>query len=144
MSIAAIKILQKELRLDDGTYRAILFRVAGVTSATQLSAEGDRAVMRELYSIRDDRAADLQSRPKTPTESKIWAIWYDIKGYLPDQERTAAYLLGIIRRASGNPVVTTTDDIALLTPRQAYRTIEALKLRRAQEEQKFQQEGVPF
>jgi len=143
MSIAAIKIAQKELGLSDAEYRAILRDAAGVASATQLDADGDRAVMRRLYAIRDERSAATPNRAKTPTEAKIWAIWYDIKGYLPEPERTVDYLLGIIRRASGNISIKTVEDIAALTPQQAYHTIEALKYRLAQEEQATRKE-VPF
>lgn len=143
MSIAAIKILQKQLGLSDVEYRAILRDVAGVDSATQLDQDGDRTVMRKLYSILDARRPVETARPKTPTEAKIWALWYDIKGYLSEPERTVDYLLGIIRRASGNPTIKEADAIAGLSKVQAYHTIEALKYRLAQEEQKNRKE-VPF
>jgi len=143
MSIAAIKIAQKQLGLSDAEYRAILRDVAGVSSATQLDADGDRAVMRRLYTIRDERAAATPTRAKTPTEAKIWKLWYEIKGYLPDPERTVDYLCGIIRRASGNVSIKQGDDIATLTKQEAYHTIEALKYRLAQEEQGARKE-VPF
>ncbi len=143
MSIAAIKILQKQLALSDAEYRAILREVAGVSSATQLDADGDRAVMRRLYSILDARRPIETPPPKTPTEAKIWALWYDIQGYLPEPERTVAYLLGFIRRASGNPAIKVATDIATLTKQQAYHTIEALKYRLAQEQQQARKE-VPF
>lgn len=143
MSIAAIKIAQKQLGLSDDEYRAILHDVAGVSSATQLDADGDRAVMRRLYAIRDERAAATPTRAKTPTEAKIWKLWYEIKGYLPEPEQTVDYLFGFIRRASGNVSIKQGDDIADLTKQQAYHTIEALKYRLAQEEQHARKE-VPF
>lgn len=143
MSIAAIKIAQKQLGLSDAEYRAILHDVAGVSSATQLDADGDRAVMRRLYAIRDERAAATPTRAKTPTEAKIWKLWYEIKGYLPEPEQTVDYLFGFIRRASGNVSIKQGDDIADLTKQQAYHTIEALKYRLAQEEQHARKE-VPF
>lgn len=150
MSLAAIHILKKELGLSDADYRAILRDEAGVASAAQLGPDGDRAVMRRLYAIRDERqaatstrAAATSTRAKTPTEAKIWAIWYEIRGYLPEPERTVDYLLGFIRRASGNIAIKTAEDIATLTKVQAYHTIEALKYRLAQEEQGVRKE-VPF
>lgn len=143
MSIAAIKIAQKQLGLSDAEYRAILHDVAGVSSATQLDADGDRAVMRRLFAMQDDRRAATPTRAKTPTESKIWKLWYEIKGYLPEPERTVAYLCGFIRRASGNTSIQEGEDIAALTKSEAYHTIEALKRRLAQEEQHARKE-VPF
>lgn len=46
--IAKIKIGQKALQLDDGTYRALLLRVTGVTSCAAMSADQRRAVLREM------------------------------------------------------------------------------------------------
>lgn len=143
MSLAAIHILKKELNLSDADYRAILRDEAGVASAAKLDQDGDRAVMRRLYTIRDERQAATSTRAKTPTEAKIWALWYEIKGYLPEPERTVDYLLGFIRRASGNISIKTAEDIAALSRVQAYHTIEALKYRLAQEEQGVRKE-VPF
>lgn len=134
MSLAAIHILKQELRLSDADYRALLRETCGVESAKQLSEEGMREVMKRLQSMR-------KAPKKTPTEAKIWAIWYDLKGFLPQHERTAAYLLGIVRRASGNEAVQRTADLARLTGREAYRAIEALKLRLEHEQKKME---VPF
>ena len=149
MSLAAIHIAKKELALTDAEYRMILQQVAGVSSAKYLDAAGDRAVMARLYALRDERRGAAQKRIKTPAERKIWALWLGgenepgLRSYLPQPERTVAYLLGFVRRASGNQKIQEADDLAGLTRQQAYHTIEALKSRLEQERKSIAQE-VPF
>ena len=139
MSLAAIHILKKELGLSDTEYRTILRDTAGVASAAQL----DRAVMSRLYSLRDASRQTAVRPAKTPTEAKIWALWYELKGYLPKQEQTLAYLLGFVRRAAGNQDVKEAGDLAGLTGKESYNVIEALKRRLEQERATVAQE-VPF
>ena len=149
MSLAAIHITKKELGLTEAEYRAILREVAGVESAKYLDESGDRAVMARLYAIRDERRQAAKKRVKTPTERKIWRLWLGceknpgLRSYLPQPERTVSYLLGFVRRASGNQKIQEVDDLASLTRKQAYHTIEALKLRLDHEREKVAQE-VPF
>ncbi|MGF0039057.1 phage protein GemA/Gp16 family protein, partial [Victivallis vadensis] len=122
---------------------------AGVSSAKYLDAAGDRAVMARLYALRDERRGAAVKRVKTPAERKIWALWLGcendpgLRSYLPQPERTVAYLLGFVRRASGNQKIQEADDLAGLTRKQAYHTIEALKSRLEQERKSIAQE-VPF
>ncbi|HBP08037.1 phage protein GemA/Gp16 family protein [uncultured Victivallis sp.] len=143
MSLAAIHILKKELGLSDTEYRTILRDTAGVASAAQLDEIGDRAVMSRLYSLRDASRQTAVRPAKTPTEAKIWALWYELKGYLPKQEQTLAYLLGFVRRAAGNQDVKEAGDLAGLTGKESYNVIEALKRRLEQERATVAQE-VPF
>lgn len=149
MSLAAIHILRKELNLTESEYRALLREVAGVESAKYLDESGDRAVMARLYAIRDERRGAAPKRVKTPTERKIWRLWLGdeddpgLRSYLPQPERTVAYLLGFVRRASGNQKIQKADDLAGLTPDQSKNTIEALKGRLEQERKSIAQE-VPF
>lgn len=149
MSLAAIHIAKKELALTDAEYRAILREVAGVSSAKYLDAAGDRAVMARLCALRDERRGAAPKRVKTPTERKIWRLWLGseddpgVRSYLPQPERTVAYLLGFVRRASGNQKIQEADDLAGLTRKQAYHTIEALKSRLEQERKSIARE-VPF
>ena len=149
MSLAAIHIAKKELALTDAEYRVILQQVAGVSSAKYLDAAGDRAVMARLYALRDERRGAAPKRVKTPTERKIWRLWLGreddpgLRSYLPQPERTIAYLLGFVRRASGNQKIQEACDLACLTRQQAYHTIEALKSRLEQERKSIARE-VPF
>ena len=149
MSLAAIHIAKKELALTDAEYRAILREVAGVDSAKYLDTAGDRAVMARLYALRDERRGASAKRAKTPAERKIWALWLGsdddpgLRFYLPQAERTVAYFLGFVRRASGNQKIGEADDLASLTRKQAYHAIEALKSRIEQEQKNIARE-VPF
>ena len=118
-------------------------------SAKYLDAAGDRAVTRRLYTLLDERRGAAPKRVKTPAERKIWALWLGdeddpgLRSYLPQPERTVAYLLGFVRRASGNQKIQEADDLAGLTPDQSKNTIEALKGRLEQERKRIAQE-VPF
>lgn len=149
MSLAAIHIAKKELAMTDAEYRTILQQVAGVSSAKYLDTAGDRAVMARLYALRDERRGAAVKRAKTPAERKIWALWLGsnddpgLRFYLPQAERTVAYLLGFVRRASGNQKILEADDLASLTRKQAYHAIEALKSRIEQEQKNIARE-VPF
>ncbi|MGF0038955.1 phage protein GemA/Gp16 family protein [Victivallis vadensis] len=149
MSLKAIHWARRELGLADAEYRAILREVAGVDSAKYLDAAGDRAVMARLCALRDERRGAAPKRVKTPTERKIWRLWLGdeddpgLRSYLPQPERTVAYFLGFVRRASGNQKIWEADDLASLTRKQAYHTIEALKSRLEQEQKNIARE-VPF
>lgn len=149
MSLKAIHWARRELGLADADYRAILREVAGVDSAKYLDAAGDRAVMARLHALRDERRGAAQKRVKTPAERKIWRLWLGdendpgLRSYLPQPERTVAYLLGFVRRASGNQKIQEADDLAGLTPDQSKNTIEAQKGRLEQERKSIAQE-VPF
>ncbi len=98
MSIKAIHTLKGKLHLSDADYRALLMREAGVSSSRQLTPEGDKAVMAALRTM---ERGPQQTGAKSPAEAKIWALWYAIKPYLPEAERTIPYLLGIIARGIG-------------------------------------------
>ena len=139
MSIAAIKIAQKQAKLADPEYRALLRRVAGVSSAKDLDEQGARRVLAELHHIIADNARIDGSKPaavieRTPAEKKLWAIWYELEKLLPASMRNADYLLGIVRRASGVHDLVSLYRLQDLTPLQMYKTIEALKQRLAQEQ----------
>lgn len=138
--LGAIHIAKKEARLSDPEYRNLLFEVAGVASAKYLSDDGYQAVMRAIrdvqYPCPSGSVRVSPCRPNPPQERKIWALWLGgdggpgLRQYLPQQERTVAYLLGIARRAADVPRL---DSLGDLDKAEAHRVIEALKLRLAQE-----------
>lgn len=78
--LAKIHIAIKELGLDEGAYRALLRRVAGVESARDLDALGRARVLDEL------RRSGWRSRPpgggraqdNSPQTQKIRALWLDL------------------------------------------------------------------
>lgn len=148
MSIKAIHTLKGMLHLSDPEYRALLMRVAGVGSSRLLTKEQDRAVMGELEAMRTTRRNSASTREKSPSEAKIWALWYALKPYLPGEERNVAYLMGIAGRVIGKPALQPSE-LPLLDGRESYKIIEALKQRVEQEENKIDQEidqqaEVPF
>lgn len=125
MSIAAIKIAQKEAGMSDELYRDLLFRLTGRRSSKELNETQQRLVLDELRS----RAS---GRVKTPAEAKIWALWYSFKPLLPIQQQRTAYLVGIVRKVACRESIQTADDFATLTPQEAYKAIEALKTKAGQ------------
>ncbi len=139
MSIAAIKIAQKQAKLGDPEYRSLLHRVAGVCSAKELDEQGARRVLAELYRIINDNARIDNSTPatvieRTPAEKKLWKLWYELEKLLPPSMRNPDYFLGMVRRASGVPNLVSLYRLQDLTPHQMYKAIEAMKQRLAQEE----------
>ena len=143
MSLAAIHILKKELCLSTDEYRDVLRRAAGVESAKFLDEDGDRAVMRALYTIRDQRRAAEKERPKSPEERKVWGLWYELKGYLPEAKRNAAYLSGFAERFGLVKKTGGSVSFELFEPRELHKLIEALKRRLTYEEERLAAE-VPF
>ena len=141
MSIKAIHTIKGKLGLSDADYRALLMREAGVSSSRDLTPDGDKAVMSALRAMeRGPQQAGARSR----AEAKIWALWYAIKPYLPEAERTIPYLLGIIGRVIGYKI-RSAGYLPSLDPQEKYKVIEALKARLKQEEWTYSQKtGVPF
>ena len=141
MSIKAIHTLKGKLRLSDSDYRALLQREAGVSSSRDLTPEGDKAVMAALRTM---ERGPQQTGAKSRAEAKIWALWYAIRPYLPEAERTVPYLLGIIARVIGYKI-RSTGYLNRLSGQEKYKVIEALKARLKQEEWTFSRKtGVPF
>lgn len=135
---AAIHIQAAKAGLDKASYRHFLQNTCGVTSCKELTIDQFSLVMDQLAARIRERA---QMRQKTPTEAKIWALWYAIKPYLPEQERSAPYLLGFIGRIIKRKLLSA-GMIGELDKREAYKVIEGLKNRLAQEEAKLA--DIPF
>ena len=141
MSIKAIHTLKGKLGMSDADYRDLLMREAGVSSSRDLTPEGDKAVMAALRSM---ERGPQPTGVKSPAEAKIWALWYAIKPYLPEAERTVQYLLGIVSRVIGYRIPSA-GYLPRLDPQEKYKVIEALKARLKQEEWTYSRKtGVPF
>ena len=88
-------------------------------------------------------APSEKERPKSPEERKVWGLWYELKGYLPEEKRNAAYLagfaerFGIVKKTGGSV------SFEHFEPPEFHKLIEALKLRLAYEEERLAAE-VPF
>ncbi len=75
--LAAIHVAKKELGLDDGTYREMLWSMARVRSAGDLDFEGRRAVLKHL---RDRGFKRSRPQAQDPLSRKIRALWLNLKG----------------------------------------------------------------
>lgn len=133
MSVAAIHIQKKKLGLSDARYRALLMEVAGVSSSRDLSPEADRKVYQALCRM---------ARATTPQARYVWVLWEELQPYLPPAERTGAYLAGLIRRSTG-ACLADLSCLSLLSGKELHKSIEAIKLRLAAEQEKIREE-VPF
>lgn len=105
--LAKIHIAKKDLALDDGTYRAILKRITGQESATNLDhADLDR-VIAECKRLGWDDAKRQRKRAgarplhQAPMASKIRALWLDLfhLGELVDPSEDA--LAAFVARTTG-------------------------------------------
>lgn len=123
-TIAALKIAQKQAELTDPEYRKILFRCYGVSSCTMLTPEQRSRVLAVIRNkIRKP------AKEKSPAERKIWAIWYDLRRYLPEVEHSTSYLIGIAVKANGGQDECRITRLDQLSARQTQRLIEDLKKR---------------
>lgn len=80
--LAQIHIAKGDLGLDDGTYRAVLLEVAGVSSAADLSAKGRRDVLAHFESKgwkAKKHKAPAVTAGKAPYVRKIGALLADMK-----------------------------------------------------------------
>lgn len=122
-TVAAIKIAQRQAGLSDQEYRQLLYRVAGVGSCTLCTSEERRRVLSEIRKHRKT------AQEKSPAERKIWALWYDLRNYLPNVEHSIDYLIGMAIKANGGKDQCQVTRLDQLSPRQSQRLIEALKRR---------------
>ncbi|HXH02648.1 MAG TPA: regulatory protein GemA [Candidatus Competibacteraceae bacterium] len=121
--LAKIHLAKKQLHLDNGTYRALLRRVAGVDSAAALDSSGRARVLRELRRLgwRPRLPPRPGGAPDTPQARLIRALWLRLyrAGAVRDPGERA--LGRFVARMTGNA------DSATLDTQQANVVIEALK-----------------
>ena len=142
-----IHILKKEAGLTAEEYRSFLAEF-GVRSSTELSEEDYKQACATLEGmikdakVREYRKRD-EGRVKTPQERYFWHLWYELKGYLPQGDRTAEYLAGfagrVLRRGVG--LEQGRFDFENLDTGEKHKLIEALKQRIDYEEELA---AVPF
>lgn len=106
--------------LDDGAYREILMRCAGVTSSTQI-----RSVAKAEAVLDEFRRLGIGTPPPhkalTPQQNKIWSLWQSLadKGLVRD--RSMLGLLAWIKRQTG------VDALSFMTWPQEHQVTESLK-----------------
>lgn len=90
-----IHVAKRQMALDDHTYRCLLERVTGLTSAADLDARQRRAVIDEFYRL--GWKAKSHRKPGKVAESKQ-ALVSKIEALLADAGRAWAYADGIAQR----------------------------------------------
>ncbi len=118
--LAQVHIAAKELGLDEETYRAVLKRIAGVSSAAQASDAQLRAVLDEFARRGWKRRRIRPSRK--PHVRKVWAMWAELKRRGIWRDRRRSSLRAFVKRQTG------VEDPEWLTPEEANAVIEALKV----------------
>ena len=121
-NVAKIKIAQKQLGMADDTYRALLNRLTGKTSAAALSVTEQYKVLAEM-----ERLGFKPSKPhaskglQKPASRKLLMLWRDLyqSGHVQNQSTGAL--------AAWVKSQTDKDHIDWLTPKEASRLIETLK-----------------
>ena len=98
--IAKIKIAQKELGMDDDTYRTVLMRAAGRNSCTQMSDGQLEAVLREMQRLGFAPRQSAYVRPPLHLADHGGLI-RKIGALLAQTGKTWAYANGIARKMFG-------------------------------------------
>ena len=119
VSIAAIKIAQKQASLNDEAYRAILRDIAGASSSKELTPVQRVAVYARLK--------DIQKQAASPLIRKLFGLFYHTRQRQPVRN-TTAWLIGLIQKVNRLPAPPRNlNDVA---PAHLQKAIEALKMRR--------------
>ena len=130
--LARLHIAQKELGLDEETYRSALKTIAGASSARDLPDEAIERVLAEFRrrgwrpgKARDASNARRSRRWRPPAryahQRKVWALWGELKRRGVWRDPNPASLVKFVRRLTG------VDDPDWLTPDRSNKVIEALK-----------------
>ncbi len=101
-SYGRIHILKKEAGLTAEEYRAFLAEF-GASSATELSEDDYKQACATLEGmVRDAKVREYRKRDegrvKSRQERYFWRLWYELKEYLPQGDRSAEYLAGFAGR----------------------------------------------
>ena len=120
--IQLIKIAQKQLGMDDETYRAMLWTVARVKSSTELDFAGRKKVLDHMESCGFKRSKpQLRKLADDPQSKMIRALWLQLhevgKVRNPDEAALAAF----VKRQTGR------DALQWLNGKEASALIEELK-----------------
>lgn len=117
--LASIHIARKALALEEESYRALLYRVTGQTSAKELTDAQLRDVVSEFKRL-GWRGVRQYPAARTPEVRKIFAIWKSLSGVLTCNGSRAG-LRAFVERQVG------VSDPNFLNGAQARQVVEALK-----------------
>ena len=138
-----IHILAKEAGLTAEGYRSFLANF-GATSSTELSEDDYKQACATLEGMINDAKVRERRPQKSPQERYFWRLWYELKEYLPQGDRTAEYLAGfagrVLRRFIG--LNQGHFDFENLDKSEKHKLIDALKSRLNHEKENLA--AVPF
>ena len=141
--LARIHILRKELALSSDEYKKILAEHFLQESASALTPDELRQFTDILQNLKKSRYT-LANGNRSKSSKKIWAAWYELRGYLKSGKKSTSYLYGIAKRNApslcmNNGVL----DFDLVNPGEADGIIRSLIHAITYEKNKLAQE-VPF
>lgn len=120
--IQLIKIAQKQLGMDDDTYRAMLWSVARVKSSTELDFAGRKKVLDHLQACGFKRTKPQpRALADDPQSKKIRALWLELHAAGKVRNPSETALAAFVKRQTGR------DALQWLTAREASNVIEELK-----------------
>ncbi len=117
--LAKVHIARKDLALAEESYRALLARVTGKTSAADCSDGELDAVLTEFKRVGWAPRAKRRPLSNKPHVRKVFALWGELRPHLRDGSTRA--LCAFVRRQTG------LEDPEWLSPDEANSVIEALK-----------------
>ena len=119
--LASIHIARKDMALEEESYRALLYRVTGQTSAKELTDAQMKAVLSEFERLgwKPERFQRFAAANR-PDVRKVFAIWGSLRDHL-ECRGSRAGLRAFVERQVG------VSDPNFLNPAQAQKVIEALK-----------------
>ncbi|WP_282800021.1 gp16 family protein [Bombella apis] len=119
--LASLHIARKDMALEEESYRALLYRVTGQTSAKELTEEQLRSVLAEFERLGWKKARFRRfAAGNRPDVRKVFAIWSSLRDHL-ECRGSRAGLRAFVERQVG------VSDPNFLNPAQAQKVIEALK-----------------
>lgn len=92
--IRRIKMAQRQLQLDDATYRSLLMRVTGVNSCAAMTPEQRNAVIKEFVRLgfKETRKAEQRKRwPGEPKDCDDVPMLRKVRALLTDAQREWNY-----------------------------------------------------
>lgn len=129
--LARVHLAKKELALHDDSYRAVLERIGGRSSAADIDDAGLVRVVAEFQRL-GWKPRSFRPGSKKPHVRKVWAVWGSMKPILRDP--SADGLRGYVKRMTG------VDDPEWLDGTQANTVVEGLKAWRRREMARIKRE----
>lgn len=119
--LAKIHIARQQLGMDETTYRAMLQRVAGVTSSAQLDGHGRKAVLSALRQLgwQPDTSPRHGRKPHVANDRQ--ALLSRIEAHLAYAGRPWAYLQPMVKRFG-------VERVEFLTAEQLYKVLQMLEV----------------